>query len=498
MNTIAYFLERLSSRPVIGGLQIADSSLSFVGGANGEHPVSLRLPPGILEEGKIIDRDRLRELLGQFRAMVESEDHTRAIPVIVTLPAAVVFTQSFSVPNVGGIRLEESVELNLQMISPLPRDGAYMGAQRIAENDERCEFLGAFAEKKYVDEMKGLLEEAHFTVVAFEFPGLALTRLVDTLFQSAVSSMLVFYLSSDGLNLLLCRHGSLYFDYFRSWHSIQGDSREISRSVFDEVVAQEMQKVINFTLSRFQEIPEQVLLIAPGFEQELQSFIKDRFGLAVSVPDFKYPSLEPAWYVALGSALRGAADRSADEAITLAPVSSSELFYEEQLLGFIDLWRNIAGAVLVLFLVLFFGTSSLLSNQAKLLDRQLSFFTDEGQRTKLDVLEADATRFNALVATITQVRASGYQPSLFLERLSALTTRDRITITAFRVAGFKQTIDLSARATDYESVLKFKQTLMSEKDFSSVELPLSRIATNEDNSVTFTISFTFTPPTEPS
>jgi len=46
-------------------------------------------------------------------------------------------------------------------------------------------------------------------------------------------------------------------------------------------------------------------------------------------------------------------------------------------------------------------------------------------------------------------------------------------------------------------VLRFKQTLLGEKDFSNVELPLSRIATNEDNSVSFSISFTFTPSATP-
>jgi hypothetical protein len=482
---------------MIGGLQIADSALTFVGRADGEQPVSLRLPPGVLEEGKVIDRDRFRELLGQFRSMVDSENRTQPIPVIVALPAAAVFTQSFSVPNIGGTQLDESVALNLQMISPLPHESAYMGAQRVSENAERCEFLGAFAEKKYVDGVKELLEGAHFQAVAFEFPGLALSRLVGTLAHADAASMLVFYLSSDGLNLLLYRNGSLYFDYFRSWHSIQGDSREISRSVFDEVVAQETQKVINFALSRFQETPEQVLLIAPGFEQELQSFIRDRFGLPVTIPDFKNASLEPAWYVALGSALRGAIDRSADEALTLAPVSSSELFYQEQLIGFISLWRNITGAVLLLFLILFVGTTSLLSNQAKLLDHQLSFFTDERQKQKLAALEESAEEFNALVSTIAEVRGSGSRPSLFFDRLNQLVAHDKVTVLSFGVSKFDTAIQLTARAPDYDSVLKFKQTLLGEKDFKNVELPLSRISTSEDNTVVFTISFLFTPSAAP-
>jgi len=132
--------------------------------------------------------------------------------------------------------------------------------------------------------------------------------------------MLVFFLSSDGVNLFLQRNESLYFDYFRSWHSMQGESMEIPRIVFDGVVAQEIQKVINFTLSKFQETPEQVVLIAPGYERELQSFISERFALPVVPLELKERNVQPAWYVAFGAALRGQVDRTKDTAISLAPL----------------------------------------------------------------------------------------------------------------------------------------------------------------------------------
>ena len=97
--------------------------------------------------------------------------------VVVVLPAATVYTQSFDIPNVGEDKLIESADLNLQMISPMPKETAYMSFERLQETPDRYELLGAFAERALVDRYWDILSQAKFPPIVFEFPGLALTRL---------------------------------------------------------------------------------------------------------------------------------------------------------------------------------------------------------------------------------------------------------------------------------------------------------------------------------
>ncbi len=500
MKTILQFitqiLDRLSSKPRIGGLHISDAALSYyTPDGSGPRTVSLRIPPGVIVEGKIPQGAQFRALLTQFREMVDSEDRTRLVPVVVTLPGSLVYTQSFNVPNVGMERLPESAALNLRMLSPIPYETAYLSWQRIRETPERFELLGAFADRERVNALQEAIEYARFHPVAIEFPGLSLTRLVTRAYRASEHPLLIFYLSSEGLNLVIVRNGELYFDYFRSWQSVQGKSREMSRAMFDEVVSQEVQKVSHFSLSRLQEAPEEVVIIAPGFEAELQQFIRDQFGFQTVTLDLAPWMADQSGAIALGASFRGEGDRAADTAVSLAPVGSAELFYQEQLLSFIGLWRVIVGSVLGLFLILFGGSAYLLVTQSKTLAQQLTIFADQDQRQKLQELVVRAEQFNALVGTITAARGTPQRFSVFLERIQSLAAANRIALGSFdlRSADFTNPIEIGGQASSLDTVTRFKQVLQNERDFFGVSLPLSQVSTREDGSVVFSISVRFDP-----
>lgn len=485
---IRYALERLSSRPRVGGLHVSDSGLYFASTAPDERSQSLRMPPGVICEGKVEDKERFAELVGQFRDMVGGGDK-RPLPVVVTLPAGLVYTQSFTVPNAGQAALAEAAELNLRMLSPLPEEQAYRGWHLIRELPDHYELLGAFADKAAVDDIRAALVAAGFYPVAVEFPGLSLARVVREVYRGSPSPILVLQLSSDGVNLCIVWNGSLYFDYFRSWHSIQGDAREISRERFDDVVAQEAQKVVNFSLSRFQEAPKEAFLVAPGFERDMEMLLSERLSLQAVPLDLVARSFEPLWYPSLGAAIRGELDRSRDMEISLAPVSSSDLFFEEQLLDFVRLWRGIAVAVLALFLVFFASASSLLATQTRSLHGQLALFSDKHQSEQLTDLTKVAERFNGLVRTIGAVRNAANPAPYAVEFITRIAEENRVSISSLAFTGFGNPVSLSGTAAGYDAVIAFKGAVESAPGVSGVALPLSQLAAEEDGSVRFVISF---------
>lgn len=491
---LRYVLERLSSRPRVAGMHVSDSSIYFATSVPDERAQSFRLPPGVVREGRVLDRARFAELLEQFRALVGAADDARPIPVVVTLPAGLVYTQSFTVPNTGVAAIAETAELNLRMLSPLSDEQAYHGWHLIRELPDHLELLGAVADKAAVDEIRTALNAAGFYPIAIEFPGLSIARLLRTVYRNSMNPTIVVQLSSDGINLCIIWNGSLYFDYFRSWHSIQGEEREISRKRLDEVVIEEVRKVVNFCLSRFEEAPREAFLVAPGFEAELTAVLTEQLSLRATPVEVPTRSFAPPWYPAFGASLRGEIDRSRDHEISLAPVSSSDLFFDEQLIDFIRLWRGIAVAVLALFLVFFASASSLLATQTRSLEGQLALFNNRSQATQLAGLRGVAERFNSLVRTIGTVRTQVNPVPYATDVVTNVTDANNVSLLSFQFSGFGASASLTGRAPNYDAVIAFKQAMESAPGVREVTLPLSQLVPADDGSVQFQLSFTLAAP----
>jgi len=492
LKKIRDFLEQLSSRPEIGGLQLSDSAIQYVViRKKSVQTASLRLPPGIVKIGRVINSDQFLNALQELHNNILPNRPNQTIKVVVSLPGSLVYTQSFSVPNVDKERLEESADLNLRMITPIEAGRTYMSSQLIGESSDHYDFLGAFIERKIVDEFLSVLEEAKFVPVIFEFPGLALARLISAEMISKGEHVLVFWLSSDGLNLFILKDNALYFDYSRSWQSIQGESREITRSAFEKVVIEEVQKVMNFTFSHFQENVKQVLLITPGFEGELANLIQTNFNLNVTPFQSRNYNLAPSWFVGLGSALRGLIPRMQDLAINLGPVSSSEEFFIEQAFNFIRLWRNILAGVLVIFLITFIGSSFILKKYLSRFEGQLESFRIQAQNKELVELESKAREFNKNVRLVAEIKGSAFSWYPVLDRLRQLAKEANVSFDFISVPSRRELVSISGRAPDNLTAFKFRNLLSAEPNVQDVNLPLSGLSSLTDNNVKFDITFRF-------
>lgn len=490
LKKLRQLFEWLSSKPKIGGLEISSSGVTYVRFDGGLDTFSLRLPPGTIREGKVEDSAKLLEVLSELYKAADVGGRGGPMRVVVVLPAATVYTQSFDIPNVGEDKLIESADLNLQMISPMPKETAYMSFERLQETPDRYELLGAFAERALVDQYWDILSQAKFPPIVFEFPGLALARLFRSIGGTQPHASLLFHVSSDGLSLFTIRSGGLYFDYFRSWQSIQGEAREISRQRFEEVVVQEVQKVINFTLGRFKETPGQLVLVAPGLERDLQTFLESHFPIPVVPLEVPGWTVGPQWFVALGAALRGAMDRGEDRELSVSSIGSAELFYEEQLIDFVRLWRAVVAGVMGVLLIFFGGAAYFLAGQARAVQGQLGQFQAGGGGRELAALQAKAEEFNALVKMVGGVRAAAHPWSAFFKKLAELAWKHQVKLDRIEASGFNQPVTLGARAPSYDGVVAFKNALASDLGFKDVNLLVSQIATLEDGMVGFSVTFT--------
>ncbi len=492
MAFIGTVLDKLSSKPKVGGLLVSDSTLQYVflDGTKGKAPekFSVPLPPGVLREGKIKAPDQLALYFRELHRLITGGT-AELVKVVVTLPPAVIYTQSFHVPKINEERLEEATGLNLRIITPIEVERAFMSSQVIGGTEDRYDLLGAFVEKDIVLKLKDLLSAAGFEPLIFEFPSLALARTISSSLKLSPSPVFVLQVSSDGLDLSIIRGNSIYFEYFRPWRSVQGEAREITRKEFESVVVQEVKKVIDFSLSRFKENLAQTLVSAPGFEREITELLRKNFGLQAFPLTLKSFPFAPNWYTVLGSAIRGRNYGGADKEINLSGLSLKEVFREERTLSFIGLWRNIIVGAALIMLIVFGGSAAILSRQSNTTIARLESFTAQISESELSELKTKVSEFNGLVVSVRQARELSQPWYQTLSRIKKLADDNSVTVYGFGAASTGEMLSLSGRAPSASQVLKFKNILVDEPDFLNVNLPLASISALEDGSVGFNLGF---------
>jgi Tfp pilus assembly PilM family ATPase len=208
--------DRLSSKPRVGGLFITNGGVEYVLSGKEPKAFAIKFPEGIVRDGRVQKIPEFTTAVKKLFELADTEHKKRPLQVVVSLPAADVYTQAFSVPNIDREKLEESAGLNLQMLSPVSKNDAYMSAEVIGETPDKYDLLGAFIEKKIVDNFRTGLLGAGFYPIAFEFPALSLTRLMKQSIMTDEHPSLVMHVSGDGVDFFIVKNGTLHFDYFRS------------------------------------------------------------------------------------------------------------------------------------------------------------------------------------------------------------------------------------------------------------------------------------------
>src|SRR5690349_21170918 len=102
----------LTAPSSIGALEFSATSLKYVLIRNNTvTQASLRLPPGIIESGKIKNQGLLIQALKNLHLQIASAN--KPLTVIGVVPQSLVYTQSFTVPLVAPNQMSESIMLNL-------------------------------------------------------------------------------------------------------------------------------------------------------------------------------------------------------------------------------------------------------------------------------------------------------------------------------------------------------------------------------------------------
>jgi len=498
-------LNILNPQPSVAGFQITDSALRFIlTKENGSIFASMKLPDGIIEQGKIKNKEEFIAALVKFHSQITSRDKKK-IYVVLNISENNIYSQVFNLPLVAEENLEEAVKLNLQTLSPIDFNSAYSDWQKVGENlsgGGQMEILGAFVSAKIVDEFIECLKQANFVAAAVEFPSLAISRLVSG--ASNISQpFLLLHLTANGLDFILIKNNNLYFSHFVPWPSIT--SRQISLAAVKEILVRETKNLLNFAASRWPEAQIKTLILAsPTLEEKLSQIITENFPLSVqkmvlvsklkspsdewSLQDNQLPPLASDWFVALGSALRGIIPRSKDIIISLFGTGTEEEFRQQRTLQFVGLWRNTLLSFLFFALIAFVLFDGFLSQTVSSLNGQLSNIVDLAGQEKIVQLQKQADDFNSKVNLALEAKSQMSLWSPFFAKMKNLAGFD-VEIERIYIQSEDVPILFDGKAIDDQAIIAFKNKLEKDSQFQEINFPVSTVSPAIDGRLNFSLTF---------
>ncbi len=473
--------KKLSPPLVVGGFQVSDSLLHFVEfRGNKVSQAALRLPRGIIEGGKVKEKEKLVIALKELKKQLPNHSKKK-LYVVLTLPALDVYIQTFTLPQVAMSGLAQAADLNLQMISPIDISRAYYSWQKIASSSgDQVELLGGFVAKDTVDVYTESLEEAGFGIAAVEFSSLSLTRSIGRSgVVTAGKPYMAIEVTEDGIGFVITRNGVPHFHYFRP----QEGTRAISIKSFSVVMEEEVNRILNFYATHWggQAISD-IVVVTTVLKDEITDLFKEKFpALTVQVPDTREVS------VISGAALRGATSRSGDMELSLVGVGVLRVFEQEQTMNFIRVWRNAISTTLGFLLILFIASNLFVHNALTDSAERGLLLLNNPSIAELDQLKEQAIYFNESISAIEDIYSLRKEIYPLIVKINRLTWPD-IEITRIGFNTVNNTMVVNGTAFNKKGAVDFKDRLAADGAFSGVDLPIANVSLDEGRA-SFSLEF---------
>lgn len=491
-------IKKISPIEIAGGIVVSDSAIRYIRFSESGAVVSkasLRLPPGAVEGGKIIQNDVVVGALTALRDRVNIHPSRKA-EVIFSIDSGAVYSQIFNLPQLEESSLAEAAELNIQMISPIDTKTSYYSYQVVGRPESvptgGYELLGAFIGMAIIDDWITACKAGGFLPIAVEFQALSVVRAIsDFAGVESAGIALVLDVSSEGMDLIIIKNKNLYFDYFYPWKMIQGGDKSISTDKFKQILMAETAKVMNFALSKFSGEVKSILVNAEGIGEEMVSALKSQYpSMSVAEISAGGKKVPPLWLSALGAAKRGTLLRSEDTLISLSPQSVVEEYAEHQMIAMVKLWRKISAIVLGFFLFAF-CLSDLFLRQVRLNAGQQSLRSLSPEESReLSLLRGQADEFNSLVAFVGSAKAQENKIYPLVSKVLNLGSNVQITRLSFQ--DMAQPVVLNGNAPSADAVIQFQKRLAEVPNITEIQFPLSSLTTAPNGRTAFVMSFRVT------
>lgn len=160
------------------GLDISDESLKFVEIVNTKNGIRMgrhgerKIPPGIIESGKIKDPKQLEVILTSLR----KEDGVKAVRV--SLPEGQIYLYKLRLDKEGLEHVRETIELSLEEHIPIPAQDAIFDYEILSQDDQYLFLQITAIPKGVLENYLVVFRNADIWVKSFELEGQAVSRAI--------------------------------------------------------------------------------------------------------------------------------------------------------------------------------------------------------------------------------------------------------------------------------------------------------------------------------
>lgn len=460
---------------------------------------AVRLAPGVLDKGKIMDAAAFAAALQTLRdALPIAKKKDKKMNVIVSLSSVNMYSQVFTLPVMEGEDLDKAIGLNVQMVSPVDIARVYYGWQFLGHDDVslRSEVAAAFADKAIVDEIVQALYAIGFITVGVESRALALTRILREKAPGLdiKKSYLLLDIDNSGIDFLVVRKGSLYFEYPNQWVDLADEKGQISIPKFQAMLAASLRQVMNFYAQHWTDPIDGIVLSAAAFGDEATAAVGESVALPILplVPELGAEMIPPEWFVAFGCALRGLDVDAKNKEINLSGEGAMDTFHEEQIMHFMGLWRVLVPSVLGLLIIfLFFADNFLVATKAAV-EAQPAFTQQGAESAQLMAFEASSTAFNQDVALVAGAERQINKNYMLIADINTIAANNNITVNQISFQSVSTPISVQGTGPSPAAIAAFKAALQSDPHFGPVTLPLLNIQQGGQGQYSFSMTFSLT------
>ncbi len=467
----------------VAGIEVTDAFLRLLlldpERLNIVSAAQINLPKGTILSGKVQSLSNLEVAFRKLKNAAGQAFSTHPL-AILALPPADFFTHLISLPDIPEESFEEAARLNAAQLSPIKMQDAYFDWQNLGVNLETLEreLYIAVAAKDIINPYLEATKRAGIDIIAVEPASLGLIRVFNYFVTSEnkKDAFLLIRVSSDGMDFVITKEGKPFFSYFFFWQEIpEAAGGKIAVDDFKVVTRRGIAKVFSFFTTRYKEQLINAAIIAPIFQQELVSVLKEEFGMKVA--GYRFPFLNEAhlpetWAGALGAALRGIMPRAEDKIVSLMPLGTEELFRRSQLESYINFWGKVFATAFSLFIIVFAAIFIFAAGVKKNTVETLEAQQKSGSVRIAQELTQKAKEFNQLVSAVRLIES---QERGVINELKPIVEAASNKIIIRQLSIFIETkeIRIFAFSSSRQGAVEFSNLLSKSGKFSKVDLPLA-------------------------
>ncbi len=467
------------------GLEVTDHAIRWCRLSGGTpQTIVVKLSPGILQDGKIIDKPAFLMALQELKTSAFGSRHkSKADMVVLSMGSTLTFMRLFQLPLVARDRLEKAVALNLQMLAPSDASDTSSGWQIIREDRDQGKFevAGMFIDRASIEEMVSALREIGFVAVAAESKAVSLARVI-TKGQNDFDqkgSYITLAIDDVGMDFLVVRNGVLCFEYAILWREFADQQGNVSEDAFSAALARGIRQITNFYQQHWSDIPTAILVSAGDIFERVRTVI------AASVPENMAGSIFPLGFgsvnsvqdvpVAFGAALRGIGSDESQGEITFLGADAIGIYEQQRILFFLRFWRIAIPLVCAIILGAGIAVDMLWLSRTEATIAASLPNVPSSVATQLATFADSAKVFNESVKYVQSIESSLSPKGPVLTNILLVAAGSNVTLTRISLAAATTPVGISGSATSQGVVLAFKNALVSSTFVGSVSLPLSAI-----------------------